>query len=716
MDDKHPGEVEDALSPGGDPALTNDDAIWVKRASDAYDASTDYMESSVLNQWDTNIDNFRSRGATGEGAKQRKLFRPKTRSALRSHEAALAAALFTNNDLVSVEPSDKNNKVQALSAKLNKALLQHRLDKTIPWFQTAIGAYQDTLVYGIVISKTYWRHDTRESSEFVPAQDEYGELMRDDEGYVLGQKAPDEVIVDEPVIDILAPENFRFDPNADWRNPIKDSPYLIEQIPMYADEVIERMDKDEENSKTGDPEWRNYTLSQILAAGEDTTENKQTRITREGDREDPADTSQISEFRLVWVHFNIYRHEGVDLAYYTLGTTLLLSDPVPLAYIYKHGREVYTSGVSTIETHRNYPSSLSELGGNIQREINMLADQRYDNVRLTLNKRYFIKRQGNVDLAALANNRPGGGVFVDDPQNDVNVIQTPDVTSSSYAEQDRLNQDMDELMGTFSTSTVQSNRAMNETVGGMNLMATGANASQEYIMRTFIETWVEPVLRTLAKLEQYFETDETILGVAANKADIPAEAAQDNEIMDRLIQQDLNITVNVGLGNTNPEQKVQKLMMAVNTTANMPELAAKTAWPEVAKEIWAYAGFGDGERFIQGEEDGEQPQEGPPPEVQAKQMELQAKQQEAQADREHEMAMLQTRLQQEGQQSIAEMNTRRELELIKLSESKDMKLEELRAKVEIESSKDKTKRETEALRASLTSREFGIKLATGSGI
>jgi len=716
MDDKHPGEVEDAIAPEGVNNEIDEGAVWVQRASEAYAASTDYMESSVLNQWDTNIDNFRSRSATKNGGTGSKIFRPKTRSAIRSHEAALATALFSSNDLVSVDPADQNNEVQALSAKLNKALIQHRLEKTIPWFMTVIGGYQDTLNYGVVVSKTYWKHEEEESSDFAVAYDEQGEPLRDKEGFVLGQRAAPEVTVDEPVIDLLAPENFRFDPNADWRNPISDSPYLIEQIPMYAGDVIDRMQK-EGDDKTGEPEWYGYTLSQILKAGGDTTENKQTRLAREGDREDPTDVSQYNEFTPVWVHFNIYRQEGVDMAYYTLGTTLLLSEPVPLTDIYKHGREVYTLGVSTIEAHRNYPSALNELGSNTQNEINTLADQRYDNVRLVLNKRYFIKRQGNVDLPALANNRPGGGVFVDDPNGDVKVVDTPDVTSSSYAEQDRLNQDMDELMGTFSTSTVQSNRAMNETVGGMNLMATGANASQEYIMRTFIETWVEPVLRTLGKLEQYFETDETIVALAASKAGIPAEAAKDPELMDKLIEQDLNITVNVGLGNTNPQQKMQKLMMAVNTTAGMPEMAAKTDWPAVVKEIWAFAGYGDGDRFVAKEEEGGQPQEqAPPPEVQAKQMELQAKAQEADLGRQHEMAMLQLRLQQEGEQSITEMNTRRELELIKLSEAKGIKLEELRAKVNIESSKDKTKRETEALKASLVSREFGIKMATGSGI
>ncbi len=713
MIEKHPGELEDDGLLIHDEAGDND-AVWIQRARSAYEASTDYMESSIFTQWDTNLDNFRSRAETKKASSKRKIFRPKTRSALRAHEAAMAAALFTNNDLISVEPSDKDNAVQALSAKLNKGLIQHRLEKTIPWFMTVQGAYQDTLVYGVVVSKNYWRREVKESKEFELAYDSAGNPILDDEGFPLGQKKPPEVIYDEPVIDLLAPENFRFDPNADWRDPVKDSPYLIEQIPMYAGDVIERMELGGDD-KTGSAEWRTYDIGEILATV-DSTDGESTRQAREGDREDPVDSTTINEFRRVWVHFNIYREGGVDMAYYTLGTSKMLSDPVPLTDIYKHGRDAYTIGVSTIEAHRNYPSSLTEDGANIQCEMNTLADQRYDNVRLVLNKRYLIRRQGNIDLAALSNNRPGGGIFVDDPNADVNVIDTPDVTSSSYAEQDRLNQDMDELMGTFSPSTVQSNRSMNETVGGMNLMQAGANSTQEYIMRTFIETWVEPTLRTLAKLIQYYETDEVALNVAAKQAEISDEAVQDPQIMDRLIQQDLNITVNVGMGNTNPRQKLERLMMAVNTTAAMPGAAEATNWEEVVKEIWSYAGYGDGDRFLTAEKgEGSQP-EGPPPEMQSKQMELQAKAQDNEANRQHEMNMLQMRLQQEGDYKISEMNTKREIELIKLSETKGMKLEELRAKIDIESSKDKTKRETEALRASLMNREFSIKTTMGSGI
>lgn len=696
---------------------------WLSEARNVYDASTDYIESSVRSQWERNLYNFQGRHRDEKDRKS-KIFRPKVRSSLRGHEASLAAALFTNNDITSIEGVNPNDKLQEKSAELVGALVEHRLTKTIPWFQTVMGAYQDANVYGCCISKTYWEFEMKDIIESVPALDDEGELILDEEGYPVTEEilVGREVVSDKPVIDLIAPENFRYDPNADWRNPLEDSPYLIEIMPMYAGDVLERMGKVDE--KTGAPEWFEYELSEVVAAAS-AGENESIRQAREGVSQDPVEINVKSKHQTVWVHFNIIKKDGVDMAFYTLGTTLLLSDPVPLTDYFKLGRETYRLGVSSIETHKNNPASLAELGENLQNEVNLLAQQRIENVRLVLNKRYFIRNQGNVDLAALMRNVPGGGVMVEDPNNDVKVIDTPDITSSSYAEQDRLNMDIDEILGTFSQSTVASNRQLNETVGGMNLMASATNTIQEYIMRIFIETWVEPVIRTLVKLEQMYETDQVILAIAQDKAGIKEEMAKfagNPEVLDKLIQQDLTVRINVGMGNTNPEQKVKRIMLAINATANMPGAAEKTDWEEVVKEVFSYAGYGDGARFLKGK-DAEQVQPPPPPEVQLEQMKQQGRQAEQQAKQQHEAQMKQMELQaaQQSEQmkaelSVMETNGKRELELAKLASDESLRLEEYRTKLGIESSKDKTNRELGALKASLASREMAIKLQTGSGI
>lgn len=720
-DEVHPGEAEElrqgAVEDGYEMVEpdNNRDAEWLSIARNTYQGSTDYIESSVREQWEKNLYNFRSRHAPDESARKRKMFRPKTRSAIRSHEAALAAALFTNNELTNVEPANKNDQLQAASAKLNQALLQHRLSKTIPWFATVQGAYQDTHVSGVCISKTYWRYEVVEDTDTMPVLDEDGEFVLDEDGMPLGEEVVtgQRVISDQPAIDLIAPENFRFDPNADWRDPVSDSPYLIEMIPMYAGDVQKMMGV-ENTGEEGAPSWREYSLGEIVSAGsQGSTET--TRQAREGDRTDPRDISVDDQFKSVWIHFNVYREDGIDWAFYTIGVDKLLSDPVPLEEYFKLGRETYRVGFSTIESHRNYPAGLAELGENLQNEINTLADQRYENVRLVLNKRYFIRRQGNVDLQSLMRNTPGGGVMVDDPINDVRIAETPDVTSSSYAEQDRLNMDMDEMTGTFSPSTVQSNRSLNETVGGMNLMSTGANTVQEYIIRTFIETWLEPVLSSLVKLEQLFETDETILGIAADKAGLKEQLAQQyggEDVLDEYIQQDLTVTVNVGMGNTNPEQKLQRLMMAVNTTSQMPTMAQKADWDEITKEVFSYAGYGDGERFLMTDKEVE-PQ--PSPEAQAEQAKAQARLQEKQMEVEAEMQRLQFKEQAETQRFMKKVQAEQETEMMRMAQREDLTLAQLKAKLAIAERSDQTSRDTKAMDAAIHNREANIKERMGSG-
>lgn len=592
MDQDFGMDQRERVVPG---AEMGDESVWLQRADQLYRDSTDYYESSLFSQWSDSISHFRSEHASGskynnEVHKNRsRVFRPKPRAAIRTLEATAAAALFTNDDVLTTAGVDPGNKLQDDAAKLHKAILQHRLETTIPWFLTVLGAYQDTHVHGICISRQSWDYRVKNRTEYIPAMDEDGQPLLDDDGVMLGEAVENkEVLSDKPAIDLLAPENFRYDPAADWRMPVETSPYLIERIPMYAIDVMAMKDDG----------WRKYTLGELMAKGSGNQDaTKTVRDAREGKREDSQDVSSANEYSIVWVHFNIIRDaDGCDYAFYTVGTGLLLTDPKPLKEVDPLGRQRYTVGFSIIEAHRSHPSSTLELSKPLTEMLNDVTNQRMDNVKLVLNKRYAIRRNSKIDLGALMRNVPGGGVLMDDVNADFKIMETPDVTQSSYLEQDRLAVETDELLGTFSQASVGNNRALNETVGGMNLMASGANQVQELGLRTFIETWVEPVLRAMVKLESLYETDETILALAAGKAEI------ESQIDDDLMMQDLIIKVNVGMGNTNPQQKMQRFVEPLNVVAQFPEFIQEVDFFEVGKEIFALAGMGDGSRFMLTEE------------------------------------------------------------------------------------------------------------------
>ena len=130
---------------------------------------------------------------------------------------------------------------------------------------------------------------------------------------------------DKPVIEIIEPENFRVDPASDWYNPIESSPYLIHLIPMFVQDVLEKMEQGE---------WKKLSLGQILSA---TKEDDDTvRLTREEPRTDPLDDSYdtVDDFKIVWVHKYIMRKEGEDYCFYTSGTDYRLTKPKLLSKEY----------------------------------------------------------------------------------------------------------------------------------------------------------------------------------------------------------------------------------------------------------------------------------------------------------------------------------------------------------------------------------------------
>lgn len=555
--DTSPDVEQDAADLGGQREEL--DRRFLQIARDAWSASKTYFDAGVRNDVEQDLRQWQGQHLRGSKylaasyAGRSRLFVPKTRAALTKYEAQAAEAFFSSHDIVSIEPEDKNDPLQVAGAAFFKALSQRRLTdpppRGIPWFLTCIGGYQDAHATGIAIGKTYWN-----------------------------------VKLDRPQIDLRPIENFRFDSAADWRDPVSTSPYLIDVLPMYVKDIKARM---------ADGRWRQVDEATLLKGLRSTSDT--IRVQREGQRQDSQEqTHTVNDYNIVHVHENIAEVDGVDYIWYTLLDERLLSDPVPLDRKYAHGRP-YVVGLVNLETHRQYPSSTPRLARDVQRELNDLRNQRIDNVSFVLNKRYFVKRSKQVDIASLSRNVAGSSTLMDDPANDVRVVETPDVTASSFQEQDRLNLDFDEVVGNFSQSSVQANRNLNETVGGMNLLATNTNQVSAYKLRTFVETWVEPVLRHLLELERHYETDDRLIQMAAKAAGL-------DEAPDEMWTMPLMLTVNVGMSATNPQEKANLLLFGFNAVKSLLadgvlEQRGLNA-REVVKEIFAMLGYRDGGRFF----------------------------------------------------------------------------------------------------------------------
>ena len=519
-----------------------------------------------------------------------------------------------------MQPNDPNNQAEIASAAIMKEVFQYRLTKSIPWYQLVLGGLQDAQVTGVACAHTYWDYKERnpvdtamnavetvqeamkpETSEEYPAQSQLpenamqatseGQLTeqtQQPEAVVVVQQGKPKVVKDKPVIDLIPVENLRIDPGANWTDPVNTSPYLIHLIPMYAMDVKEKM-------KTG--EWKKLSNEQMMAATEITPDS--TRLTRNKNRDDPytADIRDVADYEIVWVQRHIHKHNDEDWEFYTLGDIAMLTEARLLSEVVFTGERPYVMGVCNIETHKVMPSSVPQLSKGLQDETNEVANQRIDNVKFVLNKKWFVKRGKEADVQGLLRNVPGGVVMLDDPQTDVKEVTWDDVTASSFQEHSALSMEMDELLGNFNPASLMIAGANNSPAKNMAMLSNSQGTLTEYLLRTYVETFVQPVLRKLLLLEQQYETDQVVLAFAGKRAQLVQRFGID-QVTDDLLEKELTLTVNVGMGATDPAAKLNKFIAGITAySAIMSRPVPGLNVQEVGKEIFGHLGYADGSRF-----------------------------------------------------------------------------------------------------------------------
>jgi hypothetical protein len=611
-------EPQDAAGFGGDEQREGsilNDADAKRIGNQTWHASTNWINAGRRARWNDSLRAFGnlhpsgSKYLSGDYRFRSTLYRPKTRAMVRRDEAATASAFFSNEDVVSITPGDDDDQQQLASAEILKALMQYRLsdapaEARIPWFLTLVGARQDCEVMGICISKVIWEYEERFlKTEMRPKLGQDGMPVWNDklrqqefESVDLFQK-----IKDRPAINLLAPENFRFDPGCDWRNPVMASPYLIEMDPVYVQDALERM----ESQRGAPPEWNNVPISALR--GSNDLADDVTRRSREPGRipGKDADGGKPADFDIAWTRLYTMRWGGQDWVYRTLASSgEVLESPRPIKEVYLHGERPYTVGCVVLETHKTYPSSKVELTADLQRAANQDWNSRFDAVMLSLQPRQFVREGSGQDANDLRTFMPGKVVWVNSKageplQNVITWDRPPSVDAASFQEQDRINLDWDDLTGAFTNSSVQASQIQQQSATGMNLMSGEASGLNEYELRLFAETWVEPTLRLLIKVLQAYESDPVVLGLAGKKAQL-FQRFGINHITDELLNGGVTVRCNVGIGATNPSMKLRNFATGADILGKIfgPAAAMGANFEEVSKEVFGLLGYKDGARFF----------------------------------------------------------------------------------------------------------------------
>lgn len=525
-----------------------------------------------------------------------KLFVPKTRAAVRKDNAAVAASLFNSIDAVTCLPGNESDPRQRASAAIMTELVNYRTDRTsgkaaFPWFLLSLGARQDAVLTGVCISKQYWKQEFRKiGSERVSVPDKHGVYVeRERDVYTVDTDRPDMVV--------FPPENYVLDPAADWTNPAQASSYLILKYPMTIEEVHRRM-------KAPKNPWNELSDSILQSSVESATYDMAAiRRAREMglDRLDETQTGQT--FKIVWVYEVFMRIEDEDYCFFSVGSKQYLTDPKPVREVYpeQDGERPVSVGYGSLESHRIYPMAPAESWQPLQTEVNDLRNLRLDATKQNVMPIAKIVRGRQIDVDQVRRRSSGTSIIVQE-KDDV-TFETPPAIQANVVEMSReLEVEFDDLAGVQNFGNVQQNNALGKTLGGLKLASGSANATQEFDIRLWIETWATPALAQIVRLEQYYEHDDIILGLCAQRAQL-FEKHGVSVIDDKLLEEQITIRVSVGLGAGDPQQRLAKFESAASIVS--PLLAqtkefqtgqVEIDWEAICTEVFGGAGYRDGGR------------------------------------------------------------------------------------------------------------------------
>lgn len=678
---------ETAPTPGEDALLVMSDKAAFGAYADALDGhdllrsmklvetETNETVGALRGVWERSLRSFHARHWQGskytkpEYASRSKLFRPKTRSAVLKNMATAAAAMFSTSDVVAVKAELEGDDKKKASAEALNELLNYRLDRTsrrggVPWFRISMGACFNAQLFGVCFSKQDWeyrtivRKKTRTVSE--PLLDEMGQPLIDTmSGQPFMQEFDEEyedvdIVADRPTVELFPQENVWVDLRGNWENPAQDGSFLILRKPMSAGALKTMMAENKPHNRV---KWLEVDID-VMRDGTRDYDEQGLRQTRRGNSLPDMESKQDApddDFRTVWLHENFFRFDGEDYHWYSLGTRAFLSEVSTTGEIYPQyfGNRPGVMGYSAIEPHVIYAQSPVESLNGLQTEMNDLANLHLDALRQSIEPLAKFKAGALSDVKQLRYRGSAGASVVVNDMDGLEFDRIPEPSGQAFMAQAHLNADFDDTAGVFSGGSVQTNRSLNETVGGMRLLTGAANAMTEFNLRVWVETYVEPVLRQIMQSIQYYESDETVLEIAGQRAGLMDKYGID-QITDDMLEAEVAVTVNVGVGAVDPMQSLNKLAMAlklIGEAAMFSDRDVSVDMEELIGEIMGQAGFKEGMRFFKLGEPG---QKSKPPEAIKAEMDAAAKAaQIASAEKMNEQKLQQAAMSDELKAAVA---------------------------------------------------------------
>ena len=560
-------------------------------------------------------------------------------------------------------------------------------------------AFKDALT--IKNSATMWRKETIETVSTVPFKNASEEmiamLLQESEDSEIQEATPAPVIdpqTQQPEMDLVtgtpvmgysgrikktekktvirvesfSPEDLLVD--RDWTSPLlADCPYVARMMRVTMTDIA-AMGLKCEASELRSSDTTEYST--------DSNSRLHTRNQADlNDKEDDTDDDAMAEGWLR-IEFILADRDGDGIAERLC--VYRLKDKILKAEVTSHVPIATFSPI--LNTHRWDGMSMAEAVSDLQRLHTELLRQTLNNLYLTNNPRTKVLTDANwsplANIDDLLDSRPGGVIR----QRDVNAVTeqvTPFAAGASMPMLEYVKGMREDRTGVSRTSQGLNPDSMNNTATGRQIDQSAAMQRIELIARIAAETLLKPIFQGILKLL----TDGGMEKLAFRLRNEFVEY-DPNEWRDSY-----DMTVNVGLGTGDTQQKAAQLMSIyqMQTAAMQFGLVTPKHLYHTSTKVIENAGFKDVDNFIQ--DPSKQPPQPPPPppiEIQIAQLKAQNEAQKFQAEQQGDIQKFQ-----------AETQMAREIEQIKA----DAKLQETRAQLELQASNDQRDAEREVMKAQM---------------
>lgn len=232
---------------------------------------------------------------------------------------------------------------------------------------------------------------------------------------------------------------------------------------------------------------------------------------------------------------------------------------------------------------------IGKIGKPCQERLNKIVNQRLDNVDLVLNKQGFYNGNDTlINVKKLQISKPGQWHKVTDTSTSIRWMDIPDVTTSSYKEEEIAKADFRESTGA-TMPLMPTGEGQHRTAMGINLLQSAAGARFKPVLRKMESDFIASLAQMfLSMLQQFMVLPEWIMVTSSNGAQKPIQVRPED------IQAKVQF-IPTGVSETlNKEVQIGQLLRFKELTINDPTVNRV----EINKRIAELMGFKDVQKLL----------------------------------------------------------------------------------------------------------------------